>query len=142
METFSLKEYVTTALVEICEAVEAARKAHDYIAPIIIVEPTSSEKATTVNFDIAVTVTDMASSETGASGKVGGGLKIGIFRAEADIGSEEMSGEERARSEVSRIQFGVPVYFQYDKEERARRIAHQKRKNRAPKKPIVGGRRK
>lgn len=127
MKTLSLKEFVTATLVDLCEAVEAAREAHHYIAPKYFVDPSGSEKATDVKFDIAVTVTDTSSSEAGTSSKKGGGLKISVLRAEADLGTEKQSAEERARSEVSRIQFNVPVYFQFDKDERERRIAERER---------------
>jgi hypothetical protein len=135
MDTLSLKDFVANTLIDLCEAVEVARQAHHYIAPAVFLDPNSKGKATEVNFDIAVTVTDNTSSESGKSAKGGGGLKIGVFRVEADIGAEKQSAEERGRSTVSHIQFSVPVYFQFDKEgreqakaDRARRTAEENRK--------------
>jgi hypothetical protein len=118
METLSLKDFVANTLIDLCEAVETARGAHAYIAPKIFVDPNNKGKATEVGFDIAVTVTDTSSSESGKSAKGGVGLKIGVFRAEADIGGEKQAGEQIEQSNASRIQFTVPVYFQFDEEGR------------------------
>ena len=50
-----------------------------------------------VNFDVAVTVSE--------SGESGAGLQVGAF----GVGGKMGGGSKRARSEVSRIKFVVPV---------------------------------
>lgn len=129
--TFTLKAFIENSLIEICEAVEGARNKHGYIAPKIYVDPNRDKKATVVDFDVAVIVTDSESVKDAKEGGVSGGLKIGIVRAEAKIRAHDEKNAASNSSKESRIKFSVPIFFQLD-EERRQKILEENKNSSAP----------
>ncbi len=129
METFSLKEFIEASLSDICQAVEAARIKHDYIAPKIFIDPNKDAKATLVEFDIAVTVINSESSSSKNNAKVGAGLKIGVIRAEAGLGENKKKQDLSSISKESRIKFSVPVYFRLNNEKREKILSQKASRN-------------
>lgn len=119
---FTLKEFIEKTLCDICDAVDSARKQHDYIAPKAFTDPNSPEKATVVEFDVAVTASEGKTDSIQAGGKAALGVNVSVIRAEASLGSDGSKNNSAASSKESRVRFSVPVYFQFDKEERKRRL--------------------
>lgn len=119
---FTLKEFIEKTLCDVCEAVDSARSKHSYIAPKIFTQPSNQEKATVVDFDVAVTVTDAESSSVDGQVKGSFGFNISVVKAEANLGDNEEKANSSSSSKESRVKFSVPVYFQFDEEERTRLI--------------------
>lgn len=116
--TLALKDFIEQTLIEICEAVDSARTKHSYIAPKFFVDPNSPEKATLVEFDVAVTVIDSNQVLDSKGGNVKGGLSLGVVRLEANLTAEDEKTKASNISKQNRVKFSVPVFFQYDEEER------------------------
>jgi hypothetical protein len=108
--TLTVKETVVSVLTEICEAVESVRNEKPYVAPKAIGSKSNPSAATSVDFDLAITVTENASVENNKQAA----LTIGIARFNVNA---EASKEKNNQSTVfteSRVKFSVPVYFQHD----------------------------
>ena len=117
-EVFPLKDFIKQTLVDICEAVEEARATHDYIAPQFSESPNDG-KSTLINFDVAITATGSSSKSTKVGAGVEAGVSVNVLVMKADIGSkvegDELGTNAQSHSQVSRIQFGVPVHFRLNK---------------------------
>lgn len=113
--TLKLKDYIELTLKDLCEAIESVRNDYNYVAPKIHSMPDKSEKATMVDFDVAVTVNNSASEQGSAEGKIGAGFNISVLKLEAGIKGYKQGSEENSLSQHNRVKFSVPVYFQYDK---------------------------
>lgn len=84
------------------------------LLPPFFVDPNNTGKATMVEFDIAVSVSNTVSD--GTENKKG--LGIGVLRLDANISKNKIDKEEIENSSASRIKFSVPVYFQFDEQKR------------------------
>jgi hypothetical protein len=114
-ETLSLKDFIKSTLQNICDAVEEVREEYPYIAKKS--DDTEVAKTSTlIDFDIAVTVSGAKNIESKDGASVGGGLQIGVLRFGTKINDEKKSEEKSDHSQVSRIQFSIPVYFRADYE--------------------------
>lgn len=126
----TLKDFISKSLDDICEAVKESREKHSFIAPQFFVDPSGKEKATNVDFDIAVTVTDEHSNSRNLGAEASGKMQIAVVSADAKISEDTQKSKNASYSKVSRITFSVPVYFQLD-EERRKHILEQQRKQMA-----------
>jgi hypothetical protein len=117
-DTLSLKEFIEQTLIEVCEAVESARDSYGYIAPPEFVTANSKEKASIIDFDVAITVSDSEANEVTSGSSIGGGMKIAVVKAETGIQDQKREAQDSSVSRVSRIKVSIPVYFQYDAEKR------------------------
>lgn len=117
-DALPLKDFISKTLLDLCGAVEEVREKKFYVAPLYFTDPNNKEKATDVEFDIAVSVSN--STTNSAEGK--GGLSIGVLSMNVGVGASQSKGADTSSSSISRIKFNVPVYFQFDKEERDKRV--------------------
>jgi hypothetical protein len=113
-DALSLKDFISKTILDLCEAVEEVREKKFYVAPRIFTDPNSKEKATDVEFDIAVSV----SNSTTNSAEGNGAFSISVLSMNISAGAAQSEGADMSNSSISRIKFNVPVYFQFDKEER------------------------
>lgn len=64
-----------------------------------------------INFDLAITVESSSAEATESTKAAGGGLKIHVVSAGVDVAGKKLRDEKTTQSNVSRIQFRVPVQF-------------------------------
>lgn len=103
-----LRQYVSGALIEICEAVEEAREKVKRTSGIAIapssIDGVVQEDPSMIEFDVSIVVSESANQD----GK--GGAQINVVAANLQIGGSAASSTKSESQQ--RIRFAVPVHFQ------------------------------
>ena len=112
-EILPLKDFIVNTLTSICDAVEEVRNEKKYVAFQHATTPDQA-KATLIEFDLAVTISDANSTKVGVNGEVKTAGIISVISASLKGGLS--SNEEKTRTEQNRIKFNIPVDFRLDEQ--------------------------
>ncbi len=113
MNELPLKDFIVTTLTSICDAVEEVRKKKKYVAFQHATTPDHA-KATLIEFDLAVTISDTSAYKSSVKGEVKTPGIISVISA--SLKGELSTNEEKAKTEQNRIKFNIPVDFRLDEQ--------------------------
>ena len=108
-----LKEFVKMSLEDICRAVEEVREGRPYVALKHSAIPEQA-KETIIEFDVAVSVSEVTGASSSNGADVKGKLGINVFGIGTKIQEQSRETSETNFAALSRVKFSVPVMFGFD----------------------------